>query len=684
MKIRGSNQKKSPGLGKIVPYRGRDRKIIFRTGCAITVFFIGLFVYRPAFITFLDQKYYDVCHRALEDQGPARPVIVTIDDPSLEAFGQWPWPRDLLARLCSAIARAAPSAVGMDILMSEPDRASLLAAFKILQDRGVIVSHSLTDSLDPSLDNDKILARVLRRGPFVLACKLLKEKTIGLPPGLLPLKVSLVTPTTGIDLFQWFPAMHGILAPLPLFIQAARGYGFVNSVSDNDGIIRRTPFIAGYQGRFYPSLSLAALMLSMNTDKVVLKAGPAGLSSVSIKHLTIPVSPQGHLLLHFRKNAADFTVISARDLLEGKADPSIMKDRIVFLGAWASGLGETHATPLAPYFFGVGIHATAVDNALNGNLLSAPPWVKGVEWVLILITGIICTLMLTYFKPWPCNLFLALAATGFWFSGLFFLRHMHLYISMTYPFLTLFVVFSLLSVLRFRIEEKRMLRRTRDMAAAQNLTLLGITALAGTRDKETGLHIRRTALFVKLLAKRLSLLPRYRHVLDDHTIELMFKSAPMHDIGKVGVPDAVLKKPGKLSQAEFVEIQKHTDHGWHAIEEAEKMSGTDQETSFLKVSKEIILSHHEKWDGSGYNQGLKGEEIPLSARIMAVADVYDALTARRVYKDAFDHTMARKTIIEGKGTHFDPEVVDAFLALEKRFEEIAIQMADDPGEYEPT
>ena len=545
-----------------------------------------------------------------------------------------------------------------------------------LHGKGLIPQVALSKAQKKSLDNDRILADVIRDGPVVLACKLLGEKTLGMPPGLLPLKASVVTQTPQVDVFQWFPAMHGILAPLPLFLQASWGYGFVNAIIDNDGIIRRIPFITGYKGKFYPSLSLAALMVAMNTDRVVLKTGPAGIISVSIKNLIIPVSPQGNMLLHYRQRSSDFTVISAQNLMNGSIDPGLMKGKIVLIGVSASGLGEKHATPVSPYFFGVGVHATAMDNALNGNLLSRPFWASGVESLLILVTGLICTLMLMYFRPWPCALSLVAATAFFWFFELFFLRDMQIFISVIYPFLTLFCTFCLLSVVRFRLEEKRLLKRTRDMAAAQSLTLLGITSLAATRDKETGFHVHRTALFVRLIAQQMSTLPRYRTILDDHTIELMYKSAPMHDIGKVGVPDSVLKKPGNLTQSEFNEIKKHTEHGWNAIEEAENISGTDRNTSFLKISKEIILCHHEKWDGTGYNQGLKGEQIPLSARIMTLADVYDALTAKRVYKDAFDHIKSRDIILKGRGTHFDPDVVNAFLAVQDQFKKIAIEMAD--------
>lgn len=654
----------------------RGMKTILKAGFLITLFFMGLFVYRPAFVTFLDQKLYDVMHLSLRDRGTPQPVIVNIDDKTLEAFGQWPWSRDLLARLCTIILQGSPRAVGMDILLSEPDRTSIYLALKTLEKRSGI-SVTPLPSADTVLDNDLILAQILKQGPFILANKFLGKKTMGQPSGLLPLDTSLVSPVPESDLHQRFSPWKGMLTALPLFMQATKGSGFVNALVDNDGVIRRTPFITGYRGKFYPSLSLATLMSAMDVDKISLEAGPAGLISVSIKNLTIPVSPQGNLLLHFRKKTSAFTTLSAGDLLLGKTDPAIMKNRIVFMGASASGLGDHHTTPLEQYFFGVGIHATAMDNILNRNLLYRPPWAMGMEWFMILLTGLSCSFMLIHLKPWPCTLSLAAITTGLWFMELLFLRKMQVFISMTYPLITLFVTFSLLTVIRFRIEEKKMLRRTRDMVAAQNLTLIGITALAATRDKETSIHIRRTAIFVKILALRLRLSPEFSSLLDDHTIELMFKSAPMHDIGKVGVPDAVLLKPGKLTESEFKEIQKHTEHGWLAIEEAEKVSGIDGDTSFLKVSKEIIRCHHEKWDGSGYNQGLKGEEIPLSARIMAVADVYDALTSKRVYKASFDHTRARDIIVEGRGSHFDPRVVDAFLEELEQFKEIAIQMADE-------
>ena len=284
--------------------------------------------------------------------------------------------------------------------------------------------------------------------------------------------------------------------------------------------------------------------------------------------------------------------------------------------------------------------------------------------------------MLTAMSPLLCMIFLFFLAFALLYTEFLVLQKAHISVSMFYPFLTLIANFSCLSFIRFRIGEKIIFKRTKKMVSAQNLTIIGITSLAAKRDKETGLHIRRTAFFVRILAQRLSLSPDYVDQLDNYTIELLYKSAPMHDIGKVAIPDSVLLKAGKLTEEEFNTVKYHTNYGWEAINEAEKELGIDSDSSFLKLSKEIILSHHEKWDGSGYNQGLKGTHIPLSARLMAVADVYDALTSKRAYKKAFTHEKAKQIILEGRGTHFDPDVVDAFLEDEAIFEEIAIRLSD--------
>ncbi|GAA5216829.1 HD domain-containing phosphohydrolase [Corallincola platygyrae] len=225
--------------------------------------------------------------------------------------------------------------------------------------------------------------------------------------------------------------------------------------------------------------------------------------------------------------------------------------------------------------------------------------------------------------------------------------------------------------------EERVQERTEEIARTQDVAIYCMASLAETRDNETGKHIRRTQHYVKSLAEALVDHPRFQQQLNEEYIDLLFKSAPLHDIGKVGVPDAVLLKPGKLDAAEWEEMKKHAEYGKEALENAESEYGS---SDFLCVAKEIAYGHHEKWDGSGYPQGISEEQIPVSARLMAVADCYDALISRRVYKPPFTHEQAAQIILDGRGKHFDPAVVDVFEAIQDRFIEIAKEYADDDYE----
>ena len=222
--------------------------------------------------------------------------------------------------------------------------------------------------------------------------------------------------------------------------------------------------------------------------------------------------------------------------------------------------------------------------------------------------------------------------------------------------------------------ESEVERRVREVAALQDVTIHAMASLAETRDSETGNHIRRTSHYLKALAEQVRHLPRFRDFLTDKTIELLFKTAPLHDIGKVGIPDHILLKPGRFEPHEMAIMKTHTTLGRDAILAAERELGI--EVDFLKYAKEIAYSHHEKWDGTGYPQGLAGEQIPISARLMALADVYDALISCRIYKDGMRHEDAVKIIAEGRGTHFDADIVDAFLRIQHEFQAISSRYAD--------
>lgn len=212
-----------------------------------------------------------------------------------------------------------------------------------------------------------------------------------------------------------------------------------------------------------------------------------------------------------------------------------------------------------------------------------------------------------------------------------------------------------------------------ELARTRDVTILGLATLAETRDNETGAHILRTQRYVRALAQHLKDHPKFKTELSPENIELLFKSAPLHDVGKVGIPDAILLKPGKLTDDEFKIMKTHAELGAEALRIAEEGLGSN---SFLHYAREIAATHHEKWDGSGYPNALSGEAIPLSGRLMAVADVYDALISKRIYKPAFPHDKAMSIIREGRGTHFDPDVVDALDAVETEFIAIAEQFGE--------
>ena len=222
--------------------------------------------------------------------------------------------------------------------------------------------------------------------------------------------------------------------------------------------------------------------------------------------------------------------------------------------------------------------------------------------------------------------------------------------------------------------EEKVRERTRELRKTQDVTLESLALLAEYRDLETGEHIRRTQLYVRLLVSELRREGGpLAELLDRETAELLWVSAPLHDIGKVGIPDSILLKPAKLDKGEFEIMKRHTVIGHDTLLRAEKKLGSN---SFLRVAREIAYSHHEKWDGGGYPRGLSGDDIPLSGRLMAIADVYDALVSRRAYKAAFPETKAAAIILEGKGSHFDPRLVDIFERRYDAFKRISDRFAD--------
>lgn len=212
------------------------------------------------------------------------------------------------------------------------------------------------------------------------------------------------------------------------------------------------------------------------------------------------------------------------------------------------------------------------------------------------------------------------------------------------------------------VEEK-----VREISSSQMATIYALIKLSESRDDDTGAHIERTASFCRLLAEKARSVTEYANAITDIFIETIYKASPLHDIGKVGIPDGILLKPGKLTEDEFTIMKSHVQIGYDTLS---KVGQQYDKNDFLKMGMDIALYHHEKWNGSGYNKGLKGGNIPLCARIMALADVYDALRSKRVYKEAFSHEKSIEIISSSKGSHFDPVLVDVFIRHQEEFKSL--------------
>jgi CHASE2 domain-containing sensor protein len=661
-------------------FKGQEdgKKPLLICGLLVTVIMAVLYCFEPTFFRFLDNKIYDTFARSTDTGVTAGgPVIVDLDEKTLSKYGQWPWPRYRVALLLEKLSAAGASAIALDMVFAETDRTSLDVLQKdILRDLKVKID---VGGVPGRLaDNDRTLANVLSNGPFVLGYKFFfsSEREPGGKCLLHPVSTVVIekagAPEKSTHLFQ----AQDVVCNLGILSEAVRSSGFMNALPDFDGVVRRTPLLMQYKGKFYPSLSLAALIRAFDIKHLTLNVTARGIESLSLDNKTIPLDAKGNMLIRYHGRGRTFKYISAGDILSGLVPGEQIKGKIVFLGTSAAGLEELRPTPLDPAFPGVEVHATLAHNITKKEFFLRPYWVPGLELLSLISVGIVSTLFLTWTGALWCLVLLALGASGLWQGAQWVLHSAGIFLSPLLPLITMGGNFGLLVLLKYRHEEQLAEARTKELLRVQDFTILCLTSLTETRDSETGGHILRTQRYIRTLCEHLSTKPKFRRSMDAETMEHIRKCAPLHDIGKVGVPDQVLRKPGKLSDQEFGEIKKHTVYGLVAIERAELQCAARTSTVFLRTAKEMAYTHHERWDGTGYPQGLKGEEIPLSGRIMAIVDVYDALIADRVYRPALSHEEAVALITQWRGLNFDPDIVDAFLEIHEKFRAINLEFKD--------
>ncbi len=349
------------------------------------------------------------------------------------------------------------------------------------------------------------------------------------------------------------------------------------------------------------------------------------------------------------------------------------------MGVSALGLGDMVATPLGSFLPGAEVHATLADNLLQGDFFRRPPGATAVELSLVVVLAVGAALS-ALLLGWRWTLPLALGgALLLWLGAGWLLGARGSYLSPLFPTLALLGALGLAALHRLVAERQRADLSNRQLRTAREMVLHALTSLTETRDFETGAHLVRCSRYARALGEALASHPRFRRFLTPETIDLIARLAPIHDIGKVGVADRTLRKPGPLSDDERAEMSRHPIYGRDVIARTEERVGVRDDV-LLTLAKEIVYSHHERWDGSGYPEGLRGEAIPVAGRMVALVDVYDALSSARVYKGALPHDEVVQAIVEGRGVHFDPDMVDTFLRIQEDWRRIAIDFADEHEE----
>jgi adenylate cyclase len=624
-------------------------RLVILCGLVPTIVAALLSLFRPSFLSNWEYGTYDAILRATPTRPPGgRIIIVDIDDRSLTTVGQWPWRRDVIGQLISRLRDLGASIVALDIMFAEPDRFEGFGTTP-----------------------DEKLAETLAGGRVVLGYAMTFDGASDTARRCLlhPLGLAVMRRDDSSD-EPYFRAT-GAVCNLPVLTKAVNASGFMNAAPDPDGLLRRAPVLIEKDGLVYPSLAVTSVMSVTDTRHATLRVDNVNSLALLLDTRSVPLDGQSNVLLRYRGPKRTFPYVSAVDVLRGQPAPDTFKDKIVLVGTTALGTREVVSTPLDTLFAGVEVQATVADNILQQDFIRRPSYAVALETQLVIGLGLVSALLVR-------RLGLAVGAAGVaaflalvWFGPTWMMATSGVYLSPLFPIMGLTSALAAMTVARFTSERQRADQAGEEKATSQRLMVQSLLSLTEVRDAETGKHSRRTQAYARVLAKQLSTHPQFRDYLTPERIELFASLAPLHDIGKVGVPDHILHKPGALTAEEFVEMKKHPGYGRDVIVHAEDHAGVHDDV-ILTLAKDIVYTHHEKWDGTGYPQGLRGRDIPIPGRVMSIVDVYDASTTRQLYRQSLSHDEAIAFIVKGSGTHFDPDVVDAFLQVSRQLLEISI------------
>ena len=622
----------------------------------------GLAALSPAVVSLVDLRVYDAMLRAAETRPASnRVAIAAIDDRSVSAIGRWPWPREVMAQLVDRIRGLGASVVAIDMLLADPDR----------------IDQTETSGASQS---DSALAAVAAEGRVVMSYALTFASLAPADPDcvLHPIIPILVDGADGRSPLDHLFHPTGVVCTLPALTRSAGSSGYLNAAPDSDGLLRRIPLLMEFRGGVYPSLALAAVLKATGVKRLTLTALPGERTLLTMEKTGTPLDARGTMLIRFRGARGTYTHIPAIDILNGRVPADALRDRIVFVGSTALGAQDAVSTPLDIAMPGIEVHATAADTLLQGDFLSTPPYSRAYELTATMASSLIVAATLAFLGFFAGSLAAAALVGLLWWATFIGVTSEGTFLSPIFPTLGMLLVLPVVTIAKVRHERRLAQEERVRRERAHQFAVQSLMSLTEVRDSATGQHARRTQAYSRLLACRLATFPRFRAELTPERVELISQLCPLHDIGKVGVRDAVLNKPGALSDEERDEIRRHPVFGHETIARAERLAGLDGDDILLQLAKEIVYTHHERWDGRGYPRGLQGEAIPVAGRIVALVDVYDALSNPRCYRaEGFSHEQTVATIEAGRGTHFDPDVVDAFLSLSQDFRRLSAALREE-------
>ena len=619
----------------------RYRRILLLCGLLPTLAAAVLSLTRPAALANVEYAVYDRLVRWTPTRPPSgKIVIVDVDEKSLTRIGQWPWRRDVISKLIDSLRDRGAAAVALDIMFPESDRYE-----------------------GTGRSPDAVLSDTLRKGRAILGYGLLFDPTGEAPKPCVQHALSLpIIRGAGVQTEDPFFRATSAVCNIPTLTDAAQASGFLNAAPDPDGILRRAPLLMQYRGRVYPALSLAAVRSVSNAHNLVLRIANVNTAALGLEGEEVPLDGKSNLLLRYRGAKRSFPYVSAADVLNGQVDPDEFKDRIVFVGTTALGTREVVATPLDTLFVGVEVQATVADNLIQRDFMYRPEHGVTLETQVVIGLGTIAALVVARFGLiWGAIVSMSFLVAA-WTGSRSLLATDGAYFSPLYPSLSILTSMAAMTIAGFGVERRRAEVAGVEKAKSHRLMVQTLLSLTGIRDLETGKHSQRTQKYTRVIAEELSKHPKFKDYLTPERVELLASLAPLHDIGKVGVPDRVLNKPGHLTPEELQEMRHHPRYGRDVLANAERAAGVRDDVA-LSVAKDIVYTHHEWWDGSGYPEGLRGEAIPIPGRVMAVVDVYDAIITRKLYQTPMTNEAAVAHIVQSRGTHFDPAVVDAFVKV---------------------